>query len=82
MNVKLKQYKNLRNNFNRAVDIILGEDFYTTASDIYDADKCTCDALINHDHNQKMQIKKYRILTWVYSILFIISLIVIACIVK
>jgi hypothetical protein len=41
--VKLLQYDSLRDNFNKMVTDVLGDDYYNMAMDVYDADKICCE---------------------------------------
>ena len=68
--IDLLQYRNLRKNFNRAVDHILGEDYYNLACDVYTADEFTCDDLIREwdDMKRKLVVCRIRIV----ALLFIV----------
>lgn len=41
--IALLQYQSLRNNFNKLIDEVLGEDYYNMAMDVYDADRICCE---------------------------------------
>ena len=46
LTVILKQYENLRRNFNRLRKEVLGEDYYNLAMDVYKCDEIVCDDII------------------------------------
>ena len=41
--VPLLQYKSLRTNFKKMVDDVLGKDYFNSANDVYESDKCCCE---------------------------------------
>ena len=41
--IALLQYQSLRNNFNKLVDEVLGEDYYNMAMDVFEADRICCE---------------------------------------
>ena len=41
--IALLQYESLRNNFNKLIDEVLGEDYYNMAMDVYDCDRICCE---------------------------------------
>ena len=41
--ISKRQYANLRENFNKLVKDVLGDDYYNMAMDVYDADRICCE---------------------------------------
>lgn len=41
--IQLLQYQNLRKNFNKLVECVLGEDYYNMGMDVYTCDELTCE---------------------------------------
>ena len=41
--VAVLQYKSLRNNFNKMVNNVLGDDYYNMGADLYECDRICCE---------------------------------------
>ena len=66
-------YKNLRQQFNRMTEIILGEDYYNMGCDTYTCDKLTCEDIINKKvkilfTDNKNKISKQKIKDMIYCL--------------
>lgn len=69
---------NLRNNFNRVVDKVLGENYYNYGCDAYSCDKFTCDDLIYRDKELKKQLKLSRLTSIGLTVIILILSYVVA----
>ena len=53
--VRILQYENLRTNFNKLVNDVLGKDYYNMAQDVYDSDRICCEDVI-----KKLNMSTFR----------------------
>lgn len=68
------QYENLRENFNKLSNNILGEKYYNMAMDVYEADKITCEDIMQRYKDMKDERFFYRRLVLVLDILLVLAI--------
>lgn len=68
------QYENLRENFNKLRDNVLGEKYYNMAMDVYDADRITCEDIMQSYKDIKDERFFYRRLVLVLDILLVLAI--------
>lgn len=52
--IKILQYENLRSNFTKMVDDVLGKDYYNMAMDVYDCDRICCEDITKLKRNKNV----------------------------
>lgn len=55
--IRILQYENLRKNFHKMIDDVLGKDYYNTGMDVYECDRICCEDIA---YKAKSFIQKFK----------------------
>lgn len=72
-------YENLRDNYNRIIDNILGKDYYNMYMDTYHCDDGCADDIISKYRDIKNKVGLYKhllVISMIFNVVFILSVFV------